>query len=100
MKHKISPSKLTKLALAGIAAGALSLSACKKNSTSGDNEFDEAALAKFIADCEAAGHEVQQHDCQGMNSCKGESFQIGVGATRHECATHSSCKGASCVEGM
>lgn len=101
MKQKINTHKLTRLALAGIAAGALSFTACKKPTSSDNNEGkDEVALAKFMADCEAKGGTVENHDCQGMNTCAGDSFQLGVGISTHDCQGHSTCKGASCVGAM
>ena len=99
MKNKTTAKKLAQLALAGLAVGALSLTACEKTTGSNNDGKDEAALAKFIKDCQDAGNTVEQHECQSMNSCKGEAFQLGVGTSTHDCKGLSSCKGASCITG-
>ena len=96
---KANQSALTKLALGGILGA--TLVGCGEESTGGNaNSSNEEALAKFIADCEAAGHKVEEHaTCEGKNSCAGSSYDVGSGElTTHDCAGKNTCAGASCIE--
>ena len=89
---------LTQLALAGIFAGGFAMGC--NNSTGAQKAPIEgtATLSAFQAECEKLGGTFATHDCQGMNTCKGYSYQEGKGVAHHDCAGHSACLGGSCVE--
>lgn len=95
---------LTRLALSGMMAGGMFLTACEKSSTAPAAETPKTGItaAKTVGDfqteCTKIGGTFAAHDCSGLNSCKGHSFQEGEGVASHDCKGHSSCKGGSCIE--
>jgi hypothetical protein len=99
----MNKTRLTQLALAGMMAGSLSLTACENSTSSAKEETATGiAAAKTLADfqkqCEASGGTFSSHDCSAKNECKGHSFQEGLGVDKHDCKGHSACKGGSCLE--
>jgi|GEM_PF-3083071 len=100
--------KLALLALAGLITGMST--GCKEesnpasstNQTSGYNTSkygtDAEGLKRFIEACQTKGYKVEEHECNGHNSCKGESFFVGKGVLAHSCTGKAECAGASCVE--
>jgi hypothetical protein len=94
---------LTRLAISGIIMGGLALAGCE-SSTSPKTEAVAPTLTsaktalEFETACTAAKGMYKAHDCEGMNTCKGHSFQEGKGIATHDCTGKSSCKGGSCVE--
>lgn len=97
-------SSLARLALAGIMAGGMFLTACEKSSTAPATDTKAGitsakTAAAFQAECAKVGGTFAAHDCSGLNSCKGHSFQEDKGVALHECKGHSACKGGSCIEG-
>ncbi len=99
-------SKFATLALAGLLAG--SLTGCKKDSPTSTNDgitYDtsggtgDAALASFKMACETnPTKKAMEHSCNGLNSCKGESFFVGKGKYSHDCTGKAECAGATCVD--
>lgn len=96
-------SILTRLALAGMMAGSLALTACE-DSTSSNKEQNATGIAAartledFKKECAALGGTFAAHDCHGHNECKGHSFQEGKGVDSHACKGQSACQGGSCIE--
>ncbi len=93
---------LTRIALAGIMAGGLTLTACE-NSTSSKVETatgiaSAKTLAAFQSECEKAGGTFKSHDCSAKNECKGHSYQEGKGVAQHDCKGQTACQGGSCIE--
>jgi hypothetical protein len=103
-EYIMDKQSLTRLALSGMMAGGLFLTACEKSSTAPVAETTKTGITAaktvgdFQAECTKIGGAFSTHDCNGMNSCKGHSFQEGEGVASHDCAGHSSCKGGSCLE--
>lgn len=93
---------LTRLALAGIMAGGLTLTACEDSASSKEGMTGGISSAKtlsaFQMECEKMGGTFKTHDCNAMNDCKGHSYQEGKGVAEHECKGHSACQGGSCIE--
>ena len=56
-------------------------------------------LAEFTAMCDGLGGFIEIHPhCGGMNSCRGISYDSGIGVlTEHTCAGLNTCTGFSCV---
>ena len=93
---------LTRLALSGMMAGGLFLTACEKSSTAPVDTTAGITAAKTLGDfqteCTKLGVAFTTHDCKTMNSCKGHSFKDGEGVASHDCKGQTSCKGGSCKE--
>ncbi len=101
----MNKSTLSKLAMAGIISGSLCIGACashdsmsKSPASSSMGISSAKTMAAFNDACTQEGGMAAQHDCKGMNSCKGHSYQEGMAVVHHDCKGQSSCKGASCVD--
>ena len=97
-------SKFTQMALSGLMLGGLSLTACDNGTSSSETSAKTGivaakTLAEFQTECaKITGSMFKTHDCQGMNSCNGHSYQEGKGVASHDCSGHSACAGGSCIE--
>lgn len=93
---------LSRLAIAGLMAGGLALTACENSTSSKPDTKTGIAAAKTLADfqseCTKLGGAFKSHDCSAQNECKGHSYQEGKGVATHECKGHSACQGGSCIE--
>ena len=92
---------LTRMALAGMMAGAFALTGCEKGTESNKTPAGitgAKTLAAFETECAKLNGTFKTHDCQAMNTCKGHSFSETNTVAAHDCQGHSTCKGASCVE--
>ncbi len=96
---KVNGKSLAQLALIGLMAGGVSLTGCKK-STSSDGDGTAEALSKFKTSCEAGGGTYKEiASCTGTGSCKGTSYDTATGKeTAHDCAGMNTCAGAQCLE--
>ncbi len=93
----------TRLAIAGIMAGGLTMTGCEHNTSSNTETATGGitaakTLAEFQAECAKMGGTFMAHDCAGMNECKGHSYEEGKGVATHDCQGKSSCHGGSCQE--
>ena len=92
----------SRLALAGILAGGLSVAGCAKDTTTAPQAkaiTSAKTLAAFEGECAKLGGQLVAHDCKGHNECKGYSYQEGMAVGAHDCKGLSGCAGKSCIEG-
>ncbi len=94
---KWNKKSLAELALMGLMAGGLSLTACDKKESE-NKAAEKTPLEKFKEECEAAGKQYEDiASCSGNSTCAGEFMNSSTNEkTVHDCAGKNSCMGGNC----